>query len=254
MPYLPGPFVLQSADNVGIVTSHYDFAGDVADQLGELETTPATWDRFLQDAGALLDEPSDPFPDVDLHAAMDQLGAYADPESILGVNPLLDALGAADVSLAAAIGFAPPQAWQNPPAAFVPPAPAEILLVPQIPAGAVNVIVSGAAPSGGLGSGTGSQLQGPTVTLTNLTAYGSSTFTLGDQWQVLITGVKGQQVYVAAQKDGVDLGSENMGTIGLDGTLTITGQMDVGTIGVWAEQWFVGINLIQSFSFVVLDA
>lgn len=275
MPYQQGPLSLQDEGNVGFAPTTYDFAGDTADQLSEVEAITNGWDSFLADAGVLLDGPSDPWPDVQLNLAIDALGVYADPPALLGVNAMVDALGVADLGLAGAIGYAPLEAWSDPSAPFVPPAPAEIILVPVIPPGAIDFSVTGtvATPAqvtvtsnplvsvvdpgnvvgGGATAGSGTPLQGASAGLVNTSAYGSSNFTVGDGWTLTATGGPGELVYVYNTLNGQDMGGGNVGEIGGDRIFRISGQWRPEDAGVWQKQIFVGYNLEQTLNFIVLD-
>jgi len=254
MPYLPGPLTLQNPADVGIETAVYDFVGYSLGQLGELETTPAAWDAFLQDAGVLLDEPSDPIPGIDLNAAIDTVGGYSDPGAALGVNALSDALGTSDVALSYAIGYAPPEAWVDTSAQFIPPATAETLNAPFINPGIVATEVTGSPTGVPSGVGTGIPDLGATLTLTNLTAFGNANFTVGDQFRVRATGRPGQRVFASSTLNGADQGEALLGTIGGDGTFVINGVMTPDTVGVWSEDWYIEITKVATFNFIVLDA
>lgn len=273
MPYAPGPLLLQSQDNVGISTTDYKFAADVANQLGELDTIPAGWDSFLEDATLLMAEPADPYPDVDLDAAMQTLNAYSYADSLLGIEGIVKALGAADIALGSAISFAPAEAWQDSGLPFVAPTAVDPIGVPVIPPGDLVFAVTGTVappattttapttgtvqtPPGGVSGGGGAPTVGPiinttTVTLLNTSQYGNPNFRVGDEFQVTVLGAAGQPVYVNGVHDYVSAGSAFEGNIGPDGRLVITGTMDYGSVGYWNEQWYVGGVLIQSFDFNV---
>lgn len=275
MGYAQGPLLLQSSGNVGISTSDYNFAGDVADQLGELDTIPAGWDAFLQDAGILLDQPADPFPDFDVNGAIDLLNAYGDPVAELGINALVDALGVADIAFSQAIGYAPAEAWSDPSSPFVPPAPAETIAIPVIPPGALSFSVVGTVAAsanatisspplvgvgggttpvgGGVPAGSGTPLPGTGAGITNTTAYGSDNYTVGDNWTLSATGGPGEQVYVYSTFNGQDAGGGPVGQIGADRTFTLSGQWGYGDVGVWQKQLYVGSTLVESANFIVLD-
>lgn len=254
MGYLPGPLALQNAADVGIVVSDYDFRDDALNQLGGIDATLAGWDDFLSDAAVLLDEPSDPIAGIDLNGAIDTMNVYAEPATAIGVNALTDALGVADVQLSQAIGFAPPEAWVDSSAQFIPPAAAETLAAPYVNPGAISTQVEGIV-SGTFGTGgTPSPVIGSSATLTNLTAYGNASFTVGDQWQVSLTGGPGNQVYVDSTLNGVELPGAVEGTIGADHTLVLTGQMTKAAVGVWSQTWWVGSNQVATFNFIVVDA
>lgn len=253
MDYTQGPLLLQSGGNVAIVTSDYDFAGYTADQLGDLDTTLAGWDAFLADAGVLLAEPSNPFPDVDIDAAILDVATYADPESLLGIDAMVAALGVADISLGVAIGLAPAEAWQDTSGAFVAPGPVETLGVPVIPADAIDFSVTGTVSSGATTTIPVNALPATTVTLLNTSQYGNANFRVGDEWQITVHGPVGQTVYAYAVFQGEDIGGGPQGTIGIDGTLTVRGTMIATQAGVWSEQWWVGSVIVETFNFVVVD-
>lgn len=146
MAYQPGPLILQSAGNVGVTPTDYKFADDAHNQLGELDSLPASWASFLQDATILLQEPSDPFPGVDLISPQLALHAYSDPAALLGTDAMLTAFGDAEEALGNAIAYSPAESWTSLPKPFVAPAPAETLGVPNIPPSWLSVAVQGTVP------------------------------------------------------------------------------------------------------------
>lgn len=147
MGYQPGPLILQSAGNVGVETTDYKFQDDAHAQLSDLDTLPGSWQPFLDDAAILLQEPSDPFPDVDVNTPQLVLHAYSDPAALLGSDAILTAYGDAEEGLGNAIAFSPAESWSSLPAPFVAPAPAEVLGVPAIPPGWLSVAVQGTVPT-----------------------------------------------------------------------------------------------------------
>lgn len=253
MPYVAGPLTLQDASNVAIPAKSYDFTDDALFQLGSLDVIGAEWDGLFGDMNLAADEPSDPFPDVDLNAVIDLIDVYANSPLGIDFGSVIVALGASDVGLAAAIGAAPVEAWQNSSTQFVAPAPAETIAIPVIPPGAISFSVSGTVSSGGgITPGTpGAPAMG--VTLTNTTAYGSPNFTVGDNFIVVAYGSPGSVVSVDATLNGVELGLSTYGAIGTDGTFSLTGQMDPSAIGVWSENWYIDGAPMASFNFVVLE-
>ncbi len=253
MPYEPGPFILQSQANVGITTADYDFTDYAIGGLADVDTTLAGWDGFFNDAGALLDEPSDPWPGIDLNLAIDDLGTYSDPVDLLGVNGMLDALGDADLGLSIAIGFAPSEAWVAPTTEFVAPGPAEVIPIPFIPPGAIDFSVTGTVSAPVVNTPPAIGPTGPTVTLTNTTAYGNPNFSVGDQFTVLATGPYGEVVSVAATLNGVPLAAANQGNIGFNLNWSTSGTMGPGDVGVWSQSWYVGGVLAGTFDFVVVN-
>lgn len=147
MAYQPGPLRLPSAIDLGIKPTDYKFADDAHAQLSDLDTLPGSWEPFLQDAGILLQESSDPFPDIDIHTPQLVLHAYSDPAALLGADALLTALGDAEEALGNAIAYSPAESWTSPPTPFVAPAPAEKLGVPVIPPEWLSVSVQGTVPT-----------------------------------------------------------------------------------------------------------
>lgn len=253
MPYLPGPLLLQTADNVGVHVSEYHFLTFAGEQLGDVDGTGDTIDSALRDMAFALSGPEDPFPDVDLHAAMDITQVYAAaplPPDFLSV---VDAVSDADAGLGAAIGFAPAEAWTDPPAPFVSPTAAPAIAIPFIPPN-IDVQVTGSVPvTGSVSSGQAPIASPYSVTLTNLTTFNSSIFVVGDQFQVRAVGPLGQLVRVDATLDGQDLGMTVQGVIGSDGTWTLNGTMDPTAIGAWTEQWSIGNSIVADFNFVVVN-
>ena len=90
------------------------------------------------------------------------------------------------------------------------------------------------------------------VTLENLTSGQSSSFNVGDQWRLTISGPPGQPVAGAAQQSGRNLGVSNYGSTDSSGHLVLTGTMTADTVGSWSEQWTVGGRPVGSVSFVVV--
>lgn len=252
MGYLPGPLILQSADNVGIEVTDYKLTDYAAGQLGGLDATLGSWDPLLYDAGVLMSEPSDPIAGVDIDGAMNVLNAHSDPESAMGLNAIAFALGTADLAFASAIGFAPAEAWMDSSTPFVAPVPAETLGVPIIPPGFIATSVSGNVV-GETPPPTFNDAGGPiSVTLTNLTQYGSASFRIGDSFQLVATGSPLAVVSVYATLNGQNIGGGVQGELGFDGKFTIVGTMGDAQVGVWTEDWYVGNSLAGSFSFVVV--
>lgn len=254
MPYVPGPFKLQDESNVGTAADSYNFTQDVIDQLSELDTIGGGWDSLLIGLGNVGLEPLDPFPEIDLNAAMDLVNVYSQATLIPEFLDVLSSIGEADQGLANAIAFAPAEAWQDAPAPFVAPLPAQILSIPEIPPDLINFNVTGAVGGGPQGPGPTGTIPGATVSLNNITAFGNANFTLGDTIQVIVTGGVGLPVRMQAWLNGVDLGMSDLGVIGGDGTWTFTGQLGPEAVGVWTEDWWVGLGKTASFNFVVLDA
>jgi hypothetical protein len=253
MPYVQGPFVLQEQANVQVHQTNYDLTDYTIQQLEWVDFTIQEWDSFLDDAWLVLSEPSDPFPDVDLNAAMDVLDVYSDPAGLFGVANMITALGIADAGLAASIGFAPAEAWTDPTTPFVPPGPPPVLQIPKIPPGAIDFTVTGTVS-------TPSDPNAPPVTpgttsasLTNTTTFGNPNFKVGDEYTILVTGPPGAIVGLSGFVDGSQLPYSEQGKIGSDGTWTLRGRMEPSGVGVWTETIYVDKNAIGSFAFVVVN-
>lgn len=253
MPYVAGPFALQDQSSVAIPPGTYNFTDDAGDLTNAIGGAAAEMDHLMIDLNVLGAEPADPFPGIDLNGAMDLVGAYANANLLPEFDSVVLAIADADQGLANAIGFAPAEAWQDPATPFVTPLPAETIAIPVIPPNVIDFSVTGTVggPSSAPTPPTG--LKGKGVSLTNLTAFGNPNFKVGDTFQVSATGSPGETVRVDGTQNGNDLGASDMGTIGADGTWSITGQMDVAAVGVWTEYWYVGFQLEATFNFVVVD-
>jgi hypothetical protein len=253
MPYVQGPLLLQDQSNIQVNQSTYDFTDWTINQLQWVDSTLVEWDEFLDDAAVLLSEPSDPWPGIDLNGAIDELSVYWDPQDLLGVPELISALGIADAGLAAAIGFAPIEAWVNPATPFVTPIPSQVIAIPTIPPDAIDFTVTGsvsAAPGTTPPAGTSGA---PTVSLTNTTSFGNPNFKVGDNYLVSVTGPPGATVSVSGSVQGNGLPYSNQGTIGSDGTWSLSGQMQPDGVGIWDEVWYVNGGVVGAFSFVVVN-
>jgi hypothetical protein len=253
MPYVQGPFVLQDQSSVHVQQTNYDLTDYTIQQLEWVDFTIQEWDDFLDDAAIVLSEPSDPFPDVDLNAAMDVLDVYADPAGLFGVDDMITALGIADAALAASIGFAPAEAWINPSKPFVPPGPPPILDIPKIPPGEINFSITGSVSTPSDPNAPPPPPGSTSVSLTNTTSFGNPNFRVGDEYTLEVTGPPGAIVGLSGLIDGSQLGYTEQGTIGSDGTWTIKGRMDPSAVGVWNESIYVNGSVIGSFAFVVVN-
>ena len=254
MPYEQGPLLLQDAGNVGIETSNYDFTDFTNTFLSDVQPTLDSWDSFFDDATDLLAEPEDPYPDVDLTAAADTLNTYSDPVSLFAMDDILSAMSVAAVSLSGAIGSAPAEAWQDPTVPFVAPGPVQQIAVPFIPFNALHVTVAGATATGPTILTPPPAQVAANVVLTNLSNYGSSNFTVGDEGQITATGAAGAEIYVRSALNGTDLGSTYIGSIGDDGTFTTTFLEDADAVGTWEQIWSVGAKNTNTFDFIVFNA
>lgn len=252
MPYVAGPFIAQTDCNVHVEQTDYDLLKWMDSEMDWVDATLDKWDCSTADMAVLLDEPSDPWPDIDLKAAIDVLNVYCDPATLFGVSDMITALGIGDASLAAAIGFAPAEAWVNPSTPFVAPPPVEVLQIPKIDPKEINFSITGTvssqpgvtAPPGTPGA--------TSVALTNTTAFGNPNFTVGDKYVLSATGPVGAEVGITAVWDGNQLPYSDLGTIGSDGTWSLSGQMDPSSTGVWSETIYVAGTEAGTFAFVVV--
>jgi hypothetical protein len=89
------------------------------------------------------------------------------------------------------------------------------------------------------------------VTLQNLTRVGSQSPVVGDTVLVSVASTPGQQVSVESSLNGVDLGTTVMGTTDAYGNWSTSAVEGPEDVGGWVENWYVGGQLVQSFSFVV---
>lgn len=253
MPYVHGPFALQDQSSVAIAPGGYNFSDDAGELTNSIGAAAAEIDNLMPDLNVLGAEPADPFPEIDLNHAMDLVGVYANATLLPEFDNVLLAVADADQGLATAIGFAPAEAWQDPATPFVTPLPAETIAIPVIPPGVIDFSITGSVGGGAAAPTAPTGLPGTGVTLTNLTAFGNANFKLGDVFQVAVTGHVGETVRADGILNGDDLGASEMGTIGADGTWSLTGKMDVNAVGVWTENWYVGFQLAATFNFVVVD-
>lgn len=85
------------------------------------------------------------------------------------------------------------------------------------------------------------QINPGSFSFTNTTRGGSSTFYVGDSWQVSIRGASpNQPVWVAGMQNGASPGMTQMGSTDASGNFATTGTMTPDTVGSWVEVWNVG--------------
>jgi len=90
------------------------------------------------------------------------------------------------------------------------------------------------------------------LTLTNVTNPGAVGFAAGDRFGITVTGgPSGQTVSLTAIKDGVNLGTQNLGTIGANGGFSFSDVMPASAAGHWEEDYRVGGQVVAHFSFDV---
>jgi len=68
-------------------------------------------------------------------------------------------------------------------------------------------------------------------------------FTVGDTWQITITGAPNSPVYVGGYQNNIPFATYQLGTTDASGTYTLTGTMGTANIGAWSELWYVGGTL-----------
>jgi len=120
---------------------------------------------------------------------------------------------------------------------------------PQLPG---NAPITGWGPTPAVrDTGGGGSAVTPTVRLVNSSGGSNSSFAVGDGWQIVVTGPPNAQVTASATQNGTSLGTSPMGTIGSNGSLTLTGTFGAGQVGTWAESWKVGGVTAGSLSFSV---
>ena len=244
MPLQPGPFLQGSQADVSIPPGNYDFTDDALTLSSQLRAIAVGWDSFLIDLEDLALEPVDPTFGIDDAALIGEI-AY---EQTLAALPALDTVVAAmnvvDPLLTAAVAFAPAAAWTDPTAPFVPPDPTQTIVVPTVPLGDYDPLITasvGGSPGGSL----------PSVTLQNTTRVGSANFAVGDTYLVNVVATAGQQVSVDAVFNGVDLGTTGIGTTDSRGNLAISGVQGPDQVGGWLQNWYVAGQLVATFSFIV---
>lgn len=91
---------------------------------------------------------------------------------------------------------------------------------------------------------TGSRIAGIQINKNN--------FFVGDTWTILLSGNPGENILVSGAKNNVSIGNNTpMGTIGADGTKTLSGTFVAGDVGSWNESWQVGNRSAGNISFTV---
>jgi hypothetical protein len=73
---------------------------------------------------------------------------------------------------------------------------------------------------------------------------GSSTifpnFSVGDTWNITITGAPNSPVYVGGSQNGVNFATYQIGSTDSSGKYSLSGTMGQANIGQWFEDWYVG--------------
>lgn len=244
MSLQPGPFLQQAEGDASFPPGVYDFTHDAQALSDELNAIAAGWDQILIDAANLAADPLDDLNAIDDNSIAD---AVALQTTLTGFPELDDAVGFygdGDMQLDSAVAFAPMQAWQNPPSAFVPPGASLTLHAPTIDPGSFNPATTGTV--GGTGN-----YQKPNVQFWNFTRVGATNFVVGDTFELAFWGDPGQQISVGGSFNGVAFPITDYDVLSELGTLGKDGVMGPGQVGAWHEDWYFDGSLVTSFDFVV---
>lgn len=244
MPLQPGPFLQGSQADVAIPPGNYDFTDDGLALAAQLQAIASGWDSFFLDLGNLAAEPLDPTLGIDDAALIGEIAYEQGIATLPVIDAIVTAISSTDLLFIAATSFAPMAAWTDPTLPFVPPDPTQTIVVPTVPLGDYNPVIN--ANVGGPASGAP-----PSVTLQNTTRVGSLNFVVGDSFLVNVIGTPGQAVSVDAVFNGVDLGMTQMGTTDSQGNFGLSGVEGPAQVGGWLENWYVGGQLVATFSFIV---
>lgn len=92
----------------------------------------------------------------------------------------------------------------------------------------------------------------PGISITNNTGTSDSTFRVGDNWTITVSGPPNSPVVSSSLFNGSPYGAGTaMGTTDATGHLVLTGTFGSGQIGSWAETWTVGGLIAGTLSFTV---
>jgi hypothetical protein len=244
MPLVPGPFRLQTEDQLGFANVGYDFTDDAVTAFDSIDGVTAAMDPAISDWELLAADAADLLQGVDLDVILGNAGTQGDLATLPSIDDVVTSLSIGDSQLAAAVAFAPAAAWTDPVQPYVPPDTSVLLIAPEIPPGSYNPSSTGSVGTSGVASIY-------TVQIFNRTALGSNNFTVGDTVEVFANGRPGDDVTVYAQLNGQDLPPNTIGYIGADGTLDWTATIDPDAVGGWHEDWWVGGNYALTFNFIV---
>ena len=81
-----------------------------------------------------------------------------------------------------------------------------------------------------------------------------SSYQVGDNWQLTITGAPGAAVTAAASQNGASLGTTPFGSLNSSGQMVLTGTMSAGQVGNWQETWNVAGSPAVGISLTVAAA
>lgn len=106
--------------------------------------------------------------------------------------------------------------------------------------------------SGGSTSGGSSGGAVPlSVSIVNNTSGNASTFRIGDNFTVTVTGPPNSPVTLSGTQNGSPFGPVTQGTTNASGKLVVTGTMPSQNVGPWVETWSVGGASAGTISFTV---
>jgi hypothetical protein len=109
---------------------------------------------------------------------------------------------------------------------------------------------AGTAPA----TGSGAPTTPSSLKFTNLTSGNNSKLTVGDRWQIQITGAaRNAPVSVKGGQNGAQ-DTTPMGSSDSSGNWTSNGQITADQIGSWTEAWTVGGQPVGNFAFTVVPA
>lgn len=126
---------------------------------------------------------------------------------------------------------------------------------------------NGGGSAGSAGASTGTAIRVPagnagsagsapaSVYIQNLTNPGATSYNVGDQWQITLSGPPGAPVSATSTQNGQSVGAAtSFGNLNSGGTMVLTGTMGSSQVGVWSETWMVGNQNAGSLTFTVNSA
>lgn len=211
-------------------------------QFGNSTTTTFTLDSYLQArVASITGEPIDALVNEGIRGPGDIPGLIAQlaqqyctaegPPDCGNISALV-----AKYSAIAQAAYANVPASQWNPATFTPYAFSGPQNTP--PQGSPGTLTTPISFAGG--SPAASQPSGApvTVSMKNVTRPGSDTsYNVGDQWQITLSGAPGTAVSASASQNGKSLGTTPFGSLNAQGQMVLTGTMGADQTGSWSESW-----------------
>ena len=241
-----GPLKIQDPAVLNLTAGVYDFSDYTITELGDIDGLLAEIDYYLPDVIAAGAEPEDPITDVDLDGLILSLADDPTVSMYSDVAGMETQLGVSDNQFIVAVALAPGDSWSPPAPLFVPP----------------DTTGDGGAPAPppvrtiGPEEAAGAYLMAPppgySFTFVNLTAYGSSSFTVGDQFSIAITGPAGASVSADAWQSSNPMGTTPFGNLDGNGNWSLSGTMPPEVVGNWFERWYVDSTLVMELEFNVV--